>query len=296
MNNEHAPTLEHSSVIQDDHLKECMYSVIGADAEKLFWIQSKSHQDIPLIPAEFKGVGNLNAINDIHPLNTYLRKVNEMMQKGQYFVIKLETKRDRKDRLLDRWPGLFKNIFYTFDFLFNRVMPKLFFSKPIYFWLTKGKNQVISISEALARAVFCGFDIANYFKAGPFTYIISKKIHEPNDHNEFTEGIIIKLFRVGKGRKIIPIYKIRTMNPYSEYLQEYIYDKYGTRDGDKIENDFRVTKWGKIFRKYWIDELPMLVNWIKGDLKLVGVRPLSQHKFNTYPTDLQEKVSCLNRV
>lgn len=42
-------------------------------------------------------------------------------------------------------------------------------------------------------------------------------------------------------------------------------------------------------RKYWIDELPMLINWLKGDVKLVGVRPLSQGMYNKYPEALQKK-------
>ena len=42
-------------------------------------------------------------------------------------------------------------------------------------------------------------------------------------------------------------------------------------------------------RKYWLDELPMLINWFKGDVKLVGVRPLSRAMFNKYPKDLQQK-------
>jgi lipopolysaccharide/colanic/teichoic acid biosynthesis glycosyltransferase len=42
-------------------------------------------------------------------------------------------------------------------------------------------------------------------------------------------------------------------------------------------------------RKFWIDELPMLFNLIKGDLKLVGVRPLSKQYFNLYSRELKEK-------
>jgi len=42
-------------------------------------------------------------------------------------------------------------------------------------------------------------------------------------------------------------------------------------------------------RKYWIDELPMLINLIKGDMKLVGVRPLSKQYFNLYTPELQQK-------
>ena len=54
------------------------------------------------------------------------------------------------------------------------------------------------------------------------------------------------------------------------------------------ENDFRVTSWGRILRKAWIDEVPMLWNLLKGDLKLVGVRPLSPHYLSLYPEDVTE--------
>ena len=42
-------------------------------------------------------------------------------------------------------------------------------------------------------------------------------------------------------------------------------------------------------RKLWIDELPMIINLLRGDLKLVGVRPLSQHYFELYSEELRAK-------
>lgn len=49
-----------------------------------------------------------------------------------------------------------------------------------------------------------------------------------------------------------------------------------------------MTPAGRFLRKTWLDELPMLINWVKGDLKLVGVRPLSSHYFHLYDKELQE--------
>jgi lipopolysaccharide/colanic/teichoic acid biosynthesis glycosyltransferase len=79
------------------------------------------------------------------------------------------------------------------------------------------------------------------------------------------------------------------MHAYSEYLQAYVFQLNNLQEGGKFSNDFRVTTLGRIFRKLWIDELPMLINLLRGDLKVVGVRPLSQHYFNLYSRELQEK-------
>ena len=85
------------------------------------------------------------------------------------------------------------------------------------------------------------------------------------------------------------VYKFRTMHPYSEFLQAYIYERYSLQEGGKFNHDIRVTTLGRIMRKYWMDELPMLINLIKGDMKLVGVRPISQHYFSLYSKELQQK-------
>ena len=79
------------------------------------------------------------------------------------------------------------------------------------------------------------------------------------------------------------------MHPYAEYLQEYIYKKYNLDEGGKFKEDFRVSTLGKFLRKFWLDELPMLFNVLKGDLKIVGVRPLSKHYYSLYSPELQEK-------
>lgn len=80
--------------------------------------------------------------------------------------------------------------------------------------------------------------------------------------------------RCGKNGKIFKMYKFRSMCMNAdEYLEEL--EKLNERDGPtfKIKNDPRVTKVGKVIRKYCIDELPQLLNVIKGDMSIVGPRP-----------------------
>jgi len=119
-------------------------------------------------------------------------------------------------------------------------------------------------------------------------YFILKKTKAPCTDPSPTYGPLIRLKRKGKDGKTIYLKKLRTMHPYSEYLQDYVYQTNALQEGGKFSNDFRVTTWGKVFRKMWLDELPQLINFFEGDLSLVGVRALSDHYFYLYPKEMQE--------
>ena len=77
------------------------------------------------------------------------------------------------------------------------------------------------------------------------------------------------------------------MHPFSEFIQEDIYNQNKLNEKGKIEDDFRLTFWGKFLRKYWIDEIPQLYNFIIGNISLIGPRALSKHYFSLYPKDIQ---------
>ena len=55
----------------------------------------------------------------------------------------------------------------------------------------------------------------------------------------------------------------------------------------KLSKDFRLTSW-KVFKEILIDELPQIYNLLRGDIKLVGPRALSEHYFSLYPKDIQD--------
>ena len=168
-------------------------------------------------------------------------------------------------------------------------MPKLPFTKQIYFLITQGHNRVMSEPETLGRLYSCGFEVVETKYINNLLYFIARKIKEPIYHNTPTYGPISLLQRIGKDGKIFTVYKMRTMYPYSEYLQAYIYKKNLLQEGGKIKNDYRVTTLGRFMRKVWLDEFPMLYNIVKGDLKLIGVRPLSKHFFSLYPEEFQKR-------
>jgi lipopolysaccharide/colanic/teichoic acid biosynthesis glycosyltransferase len=86
--------------------------------------------------------------------------------------------------------------------------------------------------------------------------------------------------RIGKDKKEFRIYKFRSMYKNAEQIHEQMKKEYGcTEVSFKLKDDPRVTKVGKVIRKYNIDELPQLVNVLKGDMSLVGPRPLPTYEF-----------------
>ncbi|MFO7864338.1 MAG: sugar transferase [Salinivirgaceae bacterium] len=233
-------------------------------------------------------ITNLKRINDVRYINKFFSSVNQKLKIDGLFIGCVETKNQRKKRLLNKFPPVLNMIYYTFDYLLKRVAPKFNLTKRLYFFLTRGHNRVISKAETLGRLYSCGFEVEETRNINGMLYFIARKIRKPYFDPTPTYGPLIKLKRVGKGGKEFFVYKFRTMHPFSEYLQPYIYKHYQLKKGGKFKNDFRITTLGKFMRKFWIDELPMIINLLKGDMKIVGVRPLSTHYYNLYDDDLKK--------
>jgi lipopolysaccharide/colanic/teichoic acid biosynthesis glycosyltransferase len=231
---------------------------------------------------------NLHKVNDFAQINRYFLNVHRMLKEKGYFVSKVETIVTHKKRFYKKMTPFLGKILYPLNFLYVRVMPKLSFTQKIYFAVSGGKNRVLSKAEVLGRLSFCGFKIVAEEEIEDSLYFIAQRMRKPVIKEIPYYGMVIKLPRVGFGGKIIYIRKFRTMHPYSDYLQDYVYRINKLQENGKFSNDFRITEWGYFFRKFWIDELPQLINFWQGDINLIGVRALSKHYFNLYPKDLQE--------
>lgn len=84
--------------------------------------------------------------------------------------------------------------------------------------------------------------------------------------------------RIGKNGKLFKIYKYRTMvqdadKKLFEYLQQNEKARIEYKKNKKLKDDPRITKFGEFLRKTSIDELPQLINVLKGDMSIVGPRP-----------------------
>ncbi len=232
---------------------------------------------------------DIKKINDIRYLNKFFQAVNQKLPFEGIFIGNVETIDERRKRILGNRPNLFGQIYYGLDFLVKRVFPKTKLTRKLYFIITRGENRSISLPETLGRLVSCGFQIVTYSEINNRVYFVARKIHLPELNDSPSYGPFFNMRRVGQNGKIIHVYKLRTMHPFSEYLQQYIYDKNALDSGGKFKDDFRITSWGKVFRKLWIDELPMIINVFKGDLKIVGVRPLSRQYLDLYTEELKDR-------
>jgi len=235
------------------------------------------------------GIVNLKRINDIRYVNKFFEAVNKKLPAGGIFLGCVETKELRKQRILKKYYPPFNWIYYLIDFMVKRVFPKFNITKKLYFFLTRGQNRVISRPETLGRLYSCGFEVIEEDYIDRLLFYVARKLKEPAYDLNPSYGPLVRLRRIGKGGKIIRVYKMRTMHPFSEYLQEYVHQKHDLREGGKFNNDFRISTLGRIMRMFWIDELPMLINWFRGELKLVGVRPISEHYFKLYTKDHQKR-------
>ena len=231
---------------------------------------------------------NMMALNQIRHLNTFLNKASEVLVDEGYICCHSRTSGLKREVIQKTFPGILGKIMYGLHYIWHRAIAKMRWTRWFYIWVTDGKNRTYSRVELLGRMYRAGFEVIDEsFHGGEF-YLLGKKVKDPIWDDEPSSGCLVKLPRVGYKGNIIGVYKFRTMYCYSEYLQPYMLEHEGLQKGGKFANDYRVNFWGRLFRKSWIDELPMGINILKGQMKLVGVRPLSRQYFNMYTPEMQE--------
>lgn len=250
-----------------------------------YTLSTVAWEEVAALPQDWThSIINVHRVNDILHLNRFLETVNRKLPVAGLFVgcvEALEQVREKKSG-----PAWWRRLRRFADFVGRRVCSKLRLTRRLYFALTKGRNRVFSKAEVLGRLVRSGFEIVGCQVLHETLYFTARKVGAPARDAHPDYGLLLRLRRIGRGGRPVRVYKVRTMYAYSEYLQAYVYAQNRLQRNGKFQDDFRITAWGRSLRKVWIDELPMLLNWLKGDVKLVGIRPLSPHYLSLYPEDL----------
>ena len=140
---------------------------------------------------------------------------------------------------------------------------------------TMTKNKSISKIYLIAKRLFdIVVGLIGLLILIPITIIIKIMSICTGDFNSifFTQN------RIGKNGKEFKFYKYRSMVPNADeilfkMLEENEEAAKEYKENKKLKNDPRITKVGKIIRKTSLDELPQLINVLKGDMSLIGNRP-----------------------
>ena len=111
---------------------------------------------------------------------------------------------------------------------------------------------------------------------------IARKVLKEDDGPLFYEHL-----RYGKDGKKFRIYKFRSMcidadKKLKEYLEQNQEARIEFEENHKLKDDPRITKLGKFIRKTSIDELPQFINVLKGDMSLIGPRPIVDGEIEKY--------------
>jgi exopolysaccharide biosynthesis polyprenyl glycosylphosphotransferase len=116
--------------------------------------------------------------------------------------------------------------------------------------------------------------------------------------------VFFRQTRVGLNKRQFSIYKFRTMIANAEHVQDQLLSMNEmTGPTFKIKKDPRITPLGRVLRKTSIDELPQLLNVLKGDMSLVGPRAMSLRDYRLFDKDWQRRrfsvkpgITCLWQV
>lgn len=105
--------------------------------------------------------------------------------------------------------------------------------------------------------------------------------------------VFYKHKRVGKDGKEIFLYKFRSMKKDADDLENMLTPEQLEifKTEFKIENDPRITKVGNVLRKTSLDELPQLLNILRGELSIIGPRPIVEEELENYGEDADKFLS-----
>lgn len=105
--------------------------------------------------------------------------------------------------------------------------------------------------------------------------------------------VLYRSWRVGQNGRVFLFLKFRTMIANADDLKDSL-QHLNERDGllFKISNDPRTTPFGRFLRRYSLDELPQLVNVLRGEMSLVGPRPPSLDEYERYTAEHQTRLAA----
>lgn len=234
-------------------------------------------------------------LNHVRRLNRFLLFCSNRIAMGGYLVVRYTPLENVTAKLKERYRGLLYWPAFIVHFVWYQAIPKIPWLDSLYFssafsWLDalylsfmKRRNRVLSKAEVWGRLAFHGMDVIAESNGEGERYIMARRVASAVQNRRPSYYLVVALEKVGLDGQIIRTHKIRTMFPFSEFLQKRVFEDHGLTSTGKFSNDFRLTEFGRVLRKYWLDELPQIFDWLHGEVKLVGIRATSRHFLSLYP-------------
>ena len=213
------------------------------------------HESLNNVNEIIENIDEINKLNKINLIVINLKKVSQIDLKLEEYLIKT----NKKVLLISENKPEFKiNFIYRQEILEENYFT--YFNNDIQY----GSKYIIK------RALDIFYSLIGIVIFLPIMVLLALYIVVLDGHPFF-----IKQRRVGLHGEIFNMYKFRTMKKDSHELRKEL-DSLNESDGPlfKIENDPRLIKGAEVLRRFSIDELPQLLNVIKGEMSLVGPRPL----------------------
>ncbi|MGG5371368.1 hypothetical protein IGI67_003037 [Enterococcus sp. AZ196] len=150
---------------------------------------------------------------------------------------------------------------------------------PKVIWLDKEKIENQRGYDLIKRIIDLILGCLGLVFISPVMFWIAYKIRKEDPSGP----VIFTQKRVGRNGKLFTMYKFRSMCADAEEQLDSLVDKNEIKGAMfKIKEDPRVTEFGKFIRRTSLDELPQLLNVIKGDMSLIGPRPPLQREVAEY--------------
>jgi len=238
-------------------------------------------------------------LNNVVRLNLFLRHCTQYLAMGGYLALQYSPLDVDIRRLGERFSGFRLKLAFLTHFIWYRAIPKipwldrLYFS-PLFSWIdrfflrrSKLRTRVLSTAEVWGRLAYYGLEVIAESE-GDERFILARRVSPPVADRRPSFYTVVALEKVGLDGELIHLHKIRSMYPFSEFLQKQIFESHGLSEIGKFRNDPRLTEYGPMIRSHWIDELPGLFDWLRGDVKLVGMRATSPQFLSLYPQKLYD--------
>lgn len=281
-------TLIQKNCVDDEHGHNSL--VVIEDLDELYQHMSKTEK-LPMIVCQ-------KSLNNVRRLNNLLKQAIDALISGGYLIVFYKPLEIELLQLKVQSSTLAYPFKYLMRFIWYRGLPKLpwiskLYFSPLFAWIDKtrlglnknSQRRSLARAEVWGRLVYYGMKIEAEEVIGDHAYVIAKNITHKSSNKMPTYHPIVSLEKVGLNGSIIRLHKVRSMYAFSEFLQKDLYYSQGLTNTGKFKNDFRLTDYGPFIRKYWIDEIPGIYDWLRGDIKLVGMRATSPHYLSLYPKD-----------